>query len=117
MMTDPIADMLTRIRNANAIERPAVEMQATKLKVAVAKVLVEEGFILGFRTGLYGKNGQLSPRHADWAERLSSIGLVVLLPDSFGSRGVASQCKTEDRIARPSRERVPSGNTTAEPSQ
>jgi len=50
MMTDPIADMLTRIRNANAIERPAVEMPATKLKVAIAKVLVEEGFILGYRT-------------------------------------------------------------------
>ncbi len=51
MMTDPIADMLTRIRNANSIERPLVEMPATKLKVAVAKVLLEEGFILGYRTG------------------------------------------------------------------
>jgi small subunit ribosomal protein S8 len=58
MMTDPIADMLTRIRNASAIERPAVEMPATKLKVAVAKVLVEEGFVLGYRTGLYGKNAE-----------------------------------------------------------
>jgi small subunit ribosomal protein S8 len=56
MMTDPIADMLTRIRNANAIERPAVEMPATKLKVAIAKVLVEEGFVLGYRTGKYGPN-------------------------------------------------------------
>ena len=53
MMTDPIADMLTRIRNANVIERPFVEMPATKLKVAVAKVLLEEGFILGYRTGKY----------------------------------------------------------------
>ncbi|MCS6866447.1 MAG: 30S ribosomal protein S8 [Gemmataceae bacterium] len=53
MMTDPIADMLTRIRNANAIERPFVEMPATKLKVAIAKVLLEEGFILGYRTGKY----------------------------------------------------------------
>ena len=51
MMTDPIADMLTRIRNANEIERPFVEMPATKLKVAVAKVLLEEGFILGYRFG------------------------------------------------------------------
>jgi small subunit ribosomal protein S8 len=58
MMTDPIADMLTRIRNANAIERPAVEMQATKLKMAICKVLVEEGFILGYRTGLYVKNAE-----------------------------------------------------------
>jgi small subunit ribosomal protein S8 len=53
MMTDPIADMLTRIRNANNIERPFVEMAATKLKVALAKVLHEEGFILGYRTGKY----------------------------------------------------------------
>lgn len=53
MMTDPIADMLTRIRNANAIERPYVEMPATKLKVAIARVLLEEGFILGYRTGKY----------------------------------------------------------------
>ena len=36
MMTDPIADMLTRIRNANSIERPFVDMPATKLKVAIA---------------------------------------------------------------------------------
>jgi small subunit ribosomal protein S8 len=53
MMTDPIADMLTRIRNANDIERPFVEMPATKLKVALARVLLEEGFILGYRTGRY----------------------------------------------------------------
>lgn len=53
MMTDPIADMLTRIRNASHVERPAVDMPATKLKVAVAKVLVEEGFVLGYRTGKY----------------------------------------------------------------
>jgi small subunit ribosomal protein S8 len=53
MMTDPIADMLTRIRNANEIERPFVEMAATNLKVALAKVLLEEGFVLGYRTGKY----------------------------------------------------------------
>jgi small subunit ribosomal protein S8 len=53
MMTDPIADMLTRIRNANEIERPLVEMPATKLKVAVAAVLLAEGFILGYRQGKY----------------------------------------------------------------
>ena len=53
MMTDPIADMLTRIRNANDVERPAVDMPATKLKVAIAKVLVEEGFVIGYRIGKY----------------------------------------------------------------
>jgi small subunit ribosomal protein S8 len=51
MMTDPIADMLTRIRNANSIERPAVEMRATRLKQQIAQVLKDEGFILDFQVG------------------------------------------------------------------
>jgi len=54
MMTDPLADMLTRIRNANRIERPAVDMPATKLKVAVAQVLKDEGFILEYQVGRAG---------------------------------------------------------------
>jgi small subunit ribosomal protein S8 len=58
MMTDPLADMLTRIRNANAIERPAVEMPATHLKKSVAQVLKEEGFILDYQTGTYKKDEQ-----------------------------------------------------------
>jgi small subunit ribosomal protein S8 len=52
MMTDPLADMLTRIRNANRIERPAVDMPATKLKAAVAQVLKDEGFILEYQVGM-----------------------------------------------------------------
>ena len=51
MMTDPLADMLTRIRNANRIERPAVDMPATRLKIAVAQVLKDEGFILDYQVG------------------------------------------------------------------
>jgi small subunit ribosomal protein S8 len=51
MMTDSLADMLTRIRNANRIERPAVDIPATKLKVAVAQVLKEEGFIIDYHVG------------------------------------------------------------------
>jgi len=47
-MSDPIADMLTRIRNANRIERPAVDIPATKLKANVAQVLKDEGFILDY---------------------------------------------------------------------
>ena len=53
MMTDPIADMLTRIRNANSIERPVAEMKATKMKVNIARVLKEEGFVLDFQIGKY----------------------------------------------------------------
>jgi small subunit ribosomal protein S8 len=65
MMTDPIADMLTRIRNASLVERPAVEMPATKVKVAIAKVLVEEGFVLGYRIGKYNTDAQ---GHKDFQE-------------------------------------------------
>jgi len=48
MMTDPIADMLTRIRNAQAASKFDVSMPSSKLKVAIAKVLQEEGFITGY---------------------------------------------------------------------
>jgi small subunit ribosomal protein S8 len=48
MMTDPIADMLTRIRNANAIKRKHVNIPASKLKVGIAEVLKSEGFIAGY---------------------------------------------------------------------
>jgi small subunit ribosomal protein S8 len=51
MMTDTLADMLTRIRNANRIERPAVDIPANGLKVHVAQVLKDEGFILDYQVG------------------------------------------------------------------
>jgi len=47
-MSDPIADMLTRIRNAQSVEKASVVMPSSKLKVAIAKVLQEEGYIDGF---------------------------------------------------------------------
>ena len=53
MMTDPLADMLTRIRNAAKIERQVVDMPATGLKLNVAQVLKDEGFILDFQVGKY----------------------------------------------------------------
>ena len=48
-MTDPIADMLTRIRNAQMTERATVEMPSSKVKIAIARVLQDEGYIDGFR--------------------------------------------------------------------
>lgn len=51
MMTDPIADMLTRIRNANRIERPTVDIPATKMKANLASVLKYEGFIQDYQVG------------------------------------------------------------------
>ncbi|KPF67482.1 30S ribosomal protein S8 [beta proteobacterium AAP99] len=47
-MSDPIADMLTRIRNAQQVERTNVTMPSSKLKVAIAKVLADEGYIDGY---------------------------------------------------------------------
>ena len=48
MMTDPIADMLTRIRNAQSSEKKSVAMPASKLKSAIAQVLKDEGYIEDF---------------------------------------------------------------------
>lgn len=44
-MSDPIADMLTRIRNANAVRKDYVDVPASKMKIAIARILKEEGFI------------------------------------------------------------------------
>ncbi len=48
MNTDPIADMLTRIRNANMVKHPSVEVPASKLKVELTKLLKEEGYIADY---------------------------------------------------------------------
>lgn len=74
MMTDPIADMLTRIRNGNEIERPLVEMPATKLKVALAQVLLEEGFILGYQTGKYVETATESGGKHKEFQKVESLG-------------------------------------------
>ncbi|MBN1877320.1 MAG: 30S ribosomal protein S8 [Anaerolineae bacterium] len=47
--TDPIADMLTRIRNALLVRYPTVSMPASKMKVAIAKILTDEGFVDGYK--------------------------------------------------------------------
>ena len=47
-MSDPIADMLTRIRNAQSVEKAVVTMPSSKLKVAIAEVLKDEGYIEGY---------------------------------------------------------------------
>lgn len=77
MMTDPIADMLTRIRNAVRIERPHVELPLSKVKRGVAEVLKREGYIWDWREDSdqsspskqlfiqlkYGPNGERVIRH------------------------------------------------------
>ncbi len=58
-MSDPIADMLTRIRNAQSVEKPVVSMPSSKLKVAIAQVLKEEGYIDAFAVKTEGVKSEL----------------------------------------------------------
>ena len=57
-MSDPIADMLTRIRNAQMVEKPNVEFPSSKLKVSIARVLKDEGYIESFK--LLNRDGKNS---------------------------------------------------------
>ncbi|GIU91292.1 MAG: 30S ribosomal protein S8 [Acidimicrobiia bacterium] len=59
MMTDPIADMLTRIRNAVAVGHATVSMPASKLKEALARLLVAEGFIDRYELKQVGSHSEL----------------------------------------------------------
>lgn len=86
MMTDPIADMLTRIRNAVRVERPHVDMPASKVKSGVADVLKREGYIWDFKVVegepvaqlrielKYGHNGERVIQHI---KRVSTPGRRV----------------------------------------
>ena len=56
-MTDPIADMLTRIRNANVVKHETVDVQASNMKKELARILLEEGFIRGYDVIEDGKQG------------------------------------------------------------
>jgi len=86
MMTDPLADMLTRIRNANRIERPVVDMSATRLKTEVARVLREEGFILDFQVGTVQIDDQ-GVSHLVPETDLSKSGVILRLYLKYGPEG------------------------------
>ena len=58
-MTDPIADMLTRIRNANTVGHETVEIPASKMKKAIAEILKEEGYITDFDVIEDNKQGMI----------------------------------------------------------
>lgn len=86
MMTDPIADMLTRIRNANRIERPAVDIPATKVKASIAKVLKDEGFILDYQLGADGTDEAGHPTFKQVSDyKLPKLKLRVYL--KYGPEG------------------------------
>ncbi|OPJ54881.1 30S ribosomal protein S8 [Alkalithermobacter paradoxus] len=56
-MTDPIADMLTRVRNANMVKHETVDIPASNIKKEIARILLEEGFIKGYDVIEDGKQG------------------------------------------------------------
>jgi small subunit ribosomal protein S8 len=102
-MTDPIADMLTRLRNANAAYHDTVEMPYSKIKSHIAEILQQEGYIAGWRTEdaevgkrlvLVLKYGDSRERSIAGIKRVSKPGLRVYakkdnLPRVLGGLGVA----------------------------
>ena len=62
MLTDPIADMLSRIRNAQLVGHAEVAMPASKLKASIAQVLKDEGYIDGFKVSAEEVKPQLAQR-------------------------------------------------------
>ncbi len=101
--TDPIADMLTRIRNGIGARHARVEMPASKLKVEVARILKEEGFVSNYKLGEEGKKKVLKVflRYGDGGkslittlERVSRPGRRVYtsagdIPAVMGGMGVS----------------------------
>jgi small subunit ribosomal protein S8 len=101
-MSDPIADMLTRIRNAQLVEKASVSMPSSKLKVAIAQVLQDEGYIENFKVASEGGKSQLEIALKYYAgrpvieriERVSRPGLRVYrgrdaIPQVMNGLGVA----------------------------
>jgi small subunit ribosomal protein S8 len=101
MMTDPIADMLTRIRNANRVERPVVDMPATKLKLAVAQVLQDEGFIHDYHVGFPGRDDEGHPIFTPETD-MSKPHVVLRVALKYGIQGERVIRKI-DRASRPGR--------------
>ena len=101
-MSDPIADMLTRIRNAQSVEKAVVTMPSSKLKVAIAQVLKDEGYIDGFNVRSEAGKAELEIALKYYAgrpvieriERVSRPGLRIYkgrnaIPQVMNGLGVA----------------------------
>ncbi len=103
-MSDPIADMLTRIRNANTAKHDTVDVPASKMKIAIAEILLKEGYIKSFEieevgsfktihiTLKYGKDK--NEKVITGLKRISKPGLRVYansteLPKVLGGLGIA----------------------------
>lgn len=102
-MTDPIADMLTRIRNANSVNHEKVDIPGSKLKRAIAQILKDEGYIRDFEwlpnehqgvLRIYLKYGPQKSKVITGLRRISKPGLRVYagkdeIPKVLGGLGVA----------------------------
>jgi len=101
-MSDPIADMFTRIRNGQRVEKDSVTMPSSKLKVAIAQVLKDEGYIDGFSVKTDGAKAELQVQLKYYAgrpvieriERVSRPGLRIYkghgeIPQVLNGLGVA----------------------------
>ncbi len=106
-MTDPIADMLTRIRNASAARHPRVDVPHSKLKLEIARILEREGYIVGYKVleakpgerpgavlRLFLKYGPRGERVISGLQRVSRPGRRVYagrdeVPDVLGGLGIA----------------------------
>jgi small subunit ribosomal protein S8 len=101
-MSDPVADMLTRIRNAQMVEKAQVSLPSSKLKVAIANVLKDEGYIDSFKVTEAGGHSTLAIELKYYAgrpvierlERVSRPGLRVYkgkdaIPQVMNGLGVA----------------------------
>ncbi len=102
-ITDPIADMLTRIRNANSAKHQTVDVPVSKMKTAIADILKNEGYIKGYETVDDGKQGMIritlkyganKEKVISGLERVSKPGLRVYsgaeeLPKVLKGLGIA----------------------------
>lgn len=101
-MTDPIADMLTRVRNATRIRAEKVDIPASRIKLEIAKILKEEGFIRAYKILKYKKQGimRLNLKYIDSEslitdlKRVSKPGRRVYvgcdeIPSVMGGVGIA----------------------------
>ncbi|HPZ31272.1 MAG TPA: 30S ribosomal protein S8 [Limnochordia bacterium] len=120
VLTDPIADMLTRIRNANSVKHESVDIPASKMKCELARILKEEGYIRDYKVleeggrktlRIYMKYGPNKERIITGIKRISKPGLRVYatkdqIPRVLGGLGIAilstSQGIMSDRVARKS---------------
>ena len=116
VMTDPIADMLTRIRNANQMKNATVSMPTSKVKVEIAEILKEEGYIVDYVVdGDVKKTLTLTLKYSGnervitGLKRISKPGLRVYaeatnLPKVLNGLGIAiistSKGMTTDKVAR-----------------